>query len=296
MSVGQNVGWPALRSWVCAKLSVPRVRWTLLVFRPRRVRHWFGGWELVVHLADPLGKEWYDHDWRVLPEIELLKKHRLKPGARVFNLGAHQCVVALMLAREVGSEGSVIALEANQHNAEIGRRNRELNRATQLNIIRAAVGETPGSLTFNLALNGQVDDGSGRWGKQTVPAYTIDELARECGPPDVLFMDIEGYECRALNGATKTLEQAPDCFVEMHVDQFSRFGGTLDSVLAHFPEGRYDRYIRAESDTEYVPFDRCSTLLNERFFLVALGRRPQTASGTRGLWGACGEDNNDNEQ
>jgi tRNA A58 N-methylase Trm61 len=54
---------------------------------------------------------------------------RLKAGARVFDLGAHQAVVALMLSQLVGHEGEVIALEAERHNFEVAERNRKLNAA-----------------------------------------------------------------------------------------------------------------------------------------------------------------------
>ena len=60
-----------------------------------------------------MGAGWYDHDWPELPEIALLKQHGLRPGARVFDIGAHQGVVALMLSKTVGPEGFVLAVEAS---------------------------------------------------------------------------------------------------------------------------------------------------------------------------------------
>ncbi len=61
-----------------------------------------------------MAEGWYDHDWvDVMNEITLLRKSRLKVGARVFDIGAHQAVVALLLSRTVGPTGEVIAVEAD---------------------------------------------------------------------------------------------------------------------------------------------------------------------------------------
>src|SRR5262249_47043967 len=156
------------------------------------VNHTYGGFPFRIVISDPLAQGWYDCDWPVQPEIALLSQHRLRPGARVFDLGAHQCVVALMLARTVGLQGSVIALEANSHNARVGQRNRDANEAPQLQVLHAAVAERSGSITFNEGLNGRVDDGTGEWGRVEVPAYSIDDLADKHGTPDLLFLDVEG--------------------------------------------------------------------------------------------------------
>src|SRR5271169_990693 len=98
------------------QLRMLRLRYTRASYRRRRVRHTYGGYELELELVDPMGAGWYDHDWPELPEITLLKRHRLRRGARVFDIGAHQCVVAMMLAKTVGPDGSVLAVEANPEN------------------------------------------------------------------------------------------------------------------------------------------------------------------------------------
>ena len=105
----------------------------------REVRHIYGGFPLTIHLADQQGEDWYDMDWEELPEISLLKRHRLKSGARVFDIGAHQGVVALMLAGLVGEKGSVIAVEAEPHHARIAERNRVLNGVNHVRILQTAV-------------------------------------------------------------------------------------------------------------------------------------------------------------
>ncbi len=258
------------RIW--SRLRRFKIRNSIANYRPRQVSHQFGGFPLTIQLADPLGEGWYDQDWPELPEIALLRQHALKPGARVFDLGAHQAVVALMLARIVGRQGQVVAVEAESHNVTVARTNRDLNDAGNLDVVHAAVASKPGTVEFFEGLNGSVDP-SGGWGRVSVPARTIDDLAREYGPPDVLFIDVEGYEREALLGATETLTRRPDAYVEIHVGEpLSRFGATPEEVIAFFPEEHYDRFIAADQAPEFVPLSFASPLLKDRFFLIALAR------------------------
>src|SRR5215469_3935234 len=180
-----------------AKRSFPQPLWTMLrlarvwssvhFYRERKVTHVYGGFLLSIWLTDPLAQGWYDVDWPELPEIALLKTGRLKPGARVFDLGAHQCVVAMMLSRIVGAEGQVVALEANPHNAEVGERNRALNDIAQLKVVHGAAAKQSGTIEFGKGLNGVVAVADRDWGLQRVRAYSVDELTRKFGRPDTLF-------------------------------------------------------------------------------------------------------------
>jgi hypothetical protein len=131
-SISKSFAQRVLPQCVWTRLRLARLRSSIRASEPRSVEHSYGGFFLNIHLSDPLAEGWYDHDWPELPEIALLKRYRLRPGARVFDLGAHQCVVALMMAKIVGPSGLVVALEANSHNATIGRRNRDLNKVTKV--------------------------------------------------------------------------------------------------------------------------------------------------------------------
>jgi FkbM family methyltransferase len=261
------------------RLLLGRMRKNISSYSARTVRHVYGGHALDVRLADRVAEDWYDKDWPTLPEIELLSQSKLKPGARVFDVGAHQAVVAMMIGKTVGPTGAVIAVEANPHNARIAQTNCGLNHLAQVKIVQRAVSDRRQTIAFNEDVNGQVDE-TGSLGRIEVEAYTVDDLTQEFGKPDVLFLDIEGFETQALAGAKSTLAARPDCFIEVHVGTgLEKFGGSVEGILAYFPVSNYQLFVgHPHDDKEFKLLDRGSPspitkdLMSRRFHLVALAR------------------------
>jgi len=140
-------------------------------------------------------------------------------------------------------------------------------------ILNAAGSDSRGTISINERMNGQVDDGSGEWGRIAVPARTVDDLATEFGNPDVLFIDVEGYELKVLQGARNVLERQPDCFVEVHVGWgLEKFGGSVAALVALLREYQYELYIAQPSSSQpytFIPFFADSPMLRDRFYLIA---------------------------
>jgi FkbM family methyltransferase len=246
----------------------------------RTVEHSYAGRRLRVTIGSAYAER-YDRDWPALAEIDMLREGRLRGGALVFDLGASAGVIAMMLADAVGGEGRVLALEAHPGDASLARRNRDLNGLTQLEIVNAAVARASGELAFSPA--GHVHTGSR--GRPRVPAWSIDDLAARHGPPDVVFIDVEGYEYEALMGAERTLRGSTDWFVEVHSHELARYGSaTSDAVLACFDPSRFRLFAAADrlalvggtrlvSLTAFRPLEDCPPeLVRERFFLIARSR------------------------
>ncbi len=80
-----------------------------------------------MHIRDSTARSWYDRDWNRLTELDLLREHGLHDGGIVFDLGAHQNLIAMLLAKEVEPSGRVIAVEGSKHNVRVGTPNAELN-------------------------------------------------------------------------------------------------------------------------------------------------------------------------
>jgi FkbM family methyltransferase len=254
----------------------------IAAYRNRVVHHSYGGRDLAISLEDPVAEAWYDHDWPITPELACLAKSRLIPGAHVFDLGAHQGVVALMLVQMVGPDGRVLAVEAERHNFEVATRNRDLNDADNLEIVHAAAGAVGGSLYFRGGLNGAVAANGGRLGLEQVPAVSVDGLATRHGAPDVVFLDVEGYEHEVLRGAARTVAAGgTDFFVEVHVGHgLESLHSSAAAVIEHFDPDRFRLFISpalSEHDSyRFAPLNEHLDLLGNRFFLLALalsGRR-----------------------
>lgn len=241
-------------------------------FPSRIVQHRYGDVELRVELTDPLAAGWYDRDWDTLPEFAVLARSRLQSGARVFDCGAHQGVVGMMLGKHVGSTGQVVLVEASPHNAEMCRRNLALNEMHWLAVEQAAISDAEGQLKFNSGWNGAVGAVSDFGGLIDVPATTIDALALRYGPPDVVFVDVEGYEHHALRGAQRTRSLDTDWFVEIHVGAgLEAAGASVADVLDCFPASQYVRFVHQESWRESVPLESAPPeVFKSRFFLTAL--------------------------
>ena len=261
-----------LPGWMWSRIRVLRNRFAVARFRERIVEHRYGGFDLHIALTDPLARGWYDHD-SDMREVDLLRRHGLRAGARVFNLGAHQGVVAAVLASAVGPQGHVFAIEANPRDADLANRNKDLNGLDQLTVINAAAATESGTRSFH-TLDGRLErSGNSGPGVVEVPAVSVDDLAAQHGQPDVLFVDIEGAEGEALRGAARTLASTPDCFVEVHVEWLGAWGDTVDAILNFFEKDRYDRFVASEGEPEFTHLENAAHLLGQRFFLVAIAKR-----------------------
>jgi FkbM family methyltransferase len=248
-----------------------KIGFSIARYDPHEVTHVYGGCTLRVHLADPLAEGWYDHDWKEPAAMPFLREHGvLVPGARIFDIGAHQAVLALMLTRNVGDSGQVVAVEAEPHNARIAAVNRERNGAGNLTIIHAAGAAEKGFTSFAEGLNGHIDQRTAS-GNVTVPTVTVDGLAAEHGVPDLVLIDVEGYEGNVLKGARRTLANGSTSFVvEVH-DTIADYGGSSRAIADCFLG--FDRYIAINDDD---PFEALRGPPPEkRFFLLAIPRAQQ---------------------
>jgi FkbM family methyltransferase len=256
--------------WMWSRLRAWKMRRVLESFKPFVVEHSYGGIRLKVQISDPLGQGWYDHDWPSLPEIDPLRQGRLKAGARVFDIGAHQGVVAMLLANAVGPTGNVVAVEALAHNARVGAINAQLNGLANIHVEQAAISDRSGEIEVSIDLNAQVLNEGTTITTTMVRAVTVDELADRFGFPDVLFIDVEGFECHALRGAVRTLERRPDCFIEVHTGCGLEAAGSSVRLLIDNLRGRgYNLVAWTEEHPLMRPVMRAEDCPTSRFFLVA---------------------------
>lgn len=238
-------------------------------FPSREVEHTYCGVALRVHIGDAMAEGWYDRDWTdAMREMEWLGRSRLRPGARVFDIGAHQGVVAHLLRDRVGPTGAILAVEADPWNAKAAETNKRLNAADNITVLNAAVADSdsiPDHQT-SAELDRVLD-----WSQSKVPFRSVESLVGQFGRPDVVYVDVDGFEVKVLKGAGILLDGKSDWFVEVHVGcGLEQEGATWQEVLSFFPTSLFKLMIGSDQASDFVPFDEKSPLVANRFYLLAL--------------------------
>jgi FkbM family methyltransferase len=239
-------------------------------FKQRSVTHNYGGHILQVHLHDPMSQQWYDCDWGRLKELDMLARSRLTKGAVVFDIGAHQCVVAMMLAREVGDSGTVIAVEPNPFNVRVAKLNLQSNDLKNVTQITAMVSSTSGMGVMSFELNARAASlEAGLW-RRSVSSVTIDELSQKFGKPDVIYLDVEGYEFEALKAAGDVLTYQTDWCIELHGDDMlGAYGSCNSEIVKLFLTRKFEVYV-SDGNSDFVQMQSESVAPKHRCHMVAI--------------------------
>jgi FkbM family methyltransferase len=163
----------------------------------------------------------------------------VRRGTTVFDVGAHAGFYTLALARRVGSDGQVIAIEPDPENARHLRHHLVLNRVGNARIIEAAACDHAGTVRFlGEGYLGHIDDAGA-----PMKAVRLDDL----GEPDLIKLDVEGGEAAALRGADRILTRGrADVLLALHgiCDQEA-----LDILAAH----RYRTVWLDERELHAIP-------------------------------------------
>ncbi len=258
--------------WWKAALST---RWnnavTSLGFSPYAARLEVNGIAFMFAVTTPLAKNWYarnetDHSHE-LEAIGILGPE----GATVFECGGHHGRDCMVLAKMVGPSGRVISFEPHPDNFAVLRMNRQLNGLENVTPVNAAVGAQSGSLSIKARSNAKVSQHGGI----EVPVVTLDEWAEANGIwPDIVKIDVEGYEFEVLRGATKVLERAPLLSVEVHCNIVAEFGAVPEDIWKLVDLSRYDMLIQRQDGMELEPLSG-ATRLEGRPHLLFVPRERQ---------------------
>jgi len=145
-----------------------------------------------------------------------LFKEVVGEGMVVIDCGANIGYYTLLAARLVGDKGKVFAFEPEPSNYALLVKNIEANGYGNVVPARKAVSDRTGSIKLSLA-----DDPSGHSlgriaqeharGVIAVDSITLDKfLGQNITPVDVIKMDIEGAEMRAIEGMNNVIRQNPE--------------------------------------------------------------------------------------
>ena len=188
----------------------------------RAVRY---GINLELDLSELAG--WYTYWGFQNPDLDTVLD-LCRPGMTVVDAGAHMGLFTLSIAKRVGAAGHVHAVEPDPVSyRELLRHlaiNPEITWVTTHNVALADSRQTlhlgsplPHNRSCRISDTGEA-----------VQAVTLDDLGIR---PDFVKMDIEGYETRALRGATQTLASKPTLFVEVQSELLREAGSSSEELL-----------------------------------------------------------------
>jgi FkbM family methyltransferase len=140
-----------------------------------------------------------------LEELDFLRAHT--PAAGVFvDVGANVGTYAMVLARHVGTDGNVIAIEPHPVTHARLSFNRAASGFSWVVLVAAAAGASDGELMIetdgsNLGAS-HIVSGEGADHAIRVPSLRLERILGEAGVGhvDALKIDVEGYEDRVLTG------------------------------------------------------------------------------------------------
>jgi FkbM family methyltransferase len=142
------------------------------------------------------------------PYMQEALQRFVRPGAVVYDVGAHVGFHSLYSALLVGPSGRVIAFEPDPEAIETLRREVSANPGLRVEIVGCALSDTSGTLQLDTS----IESSQARItpsGAVRVEGRTVDLLVLEgkLPPPDVIKIDVEGHEGHVLRGAADTLRE-----------------------------------------------------------------------------------------
>jgi FkbM family methyltransferase len=188
-----------------------------------------------------------------LEELEFLRAHTPSGGVFV-DVGANVGTYAMVLARHVGANGRVIAIEPHPVTFARLSFNNAASGFTQVNLVAAAAGPADGELMIetdggNLGASHIVTGAAGSDAIR-VPSWRLERILGEAGVSEVdaLKIDVEGFEDRVLAGFFRDApvslwpramviehlsrgEWQEDCIADMLVRGYAETGKTRSNTL-----------------------------------------------------------------
>jgi len=224
---------------------------------------WHGDTRLRLYLDNELSHTLFSGGSFEPNEFALLDRV-LQPGMVFVDGGANEGTYAIFAAARVGPAGRVVAVEPSRREVTRLRGNVALNRLRNIAIVEAALAEAAGWVQLLIAEPqhaGQNTLGEFAYsirsvGTEEVAAITLDELVEQHALTrlDVLKLDLEGAELRALKGARRTLAVSkPLILTEVLEPALASQGGSAAALFELIEDGGYVLLTIDDATGEPVP-------------------------------------------
>jgi FkbM family methyltransferase len=201
-----------------------------------------GGYVVCVHASDRDFGQAIVATRDYEPHVRRFLADSLKPGQVVIDVGANVGCLSFQAAQLVGERGRVIAIEPNPDNLQLLYAGILVNDWANVRVVPCAAWDAPGIMSLKggtsntyLVLAAPLDEGR---------AYTqlvrLDEALAAVDRVDLIKMDIEGHEPRALRGARGLIKRhRPTLLTEFNPRCLRAVGGITpldyaEQLLSHY--------------------------------------------------------------
>ena len=222
------------------------------------------------YIGDSDGKKWYhigttDPPWL---EMRFIKERLIQKGDIVFECGSHHGCTALLLSNWVGETGKVVAFEPNPSNFEIAKINLSINSVRNVELVKSAVGRNSDEVLLDISSsNSSILYDKSNNKSNLVKSISLDSL--EDVTPDVIKIDVEGFEIEVLIGAKRILKNKPKLAIEIHVEQLIKYNYSVSEIFDLINIDNYDFWIQWEDNEYPVPY-KFEKPINKRVHIFGL--------------------------
>jgi FkbM family methyltransferase len=173
-------------------------------------------------------------------EVRRFSVRQLQSGSTVFDVGASIGICTVPLAIRLGQHGRIYAFEPLASNYETLLHNIKLNNLTNVVPVFAAVADEEGTVYMPDLDSGNCSLASDCDHHSSVPAITLDAFAAQHSihSIDLMKIDIEGSETKALRGASRLLSSGAikHILIEFNPHWLKRMGSSPDELYDLFDQ------------------------------------------------------------
>jgi FkbM family methyltransferase len=189
----------------------------------------------------------------------------LAKGMTFIDVGANMGVYSMFASRLVGNSGTVVALEPSTRDFQRLAFHVGLNNLERVRCFHVAASDDNGQAPLKVATNqhsGHNTFGAFAWpnielaAEEIVQTRRLDALVSEqrLERVDLVKIDVEGHELRALKGAVETLARfRPRILIEVFNDALRAQGTTAAEILAFLREKGYTLHEFSDATGELGP-------------------------------------------
>ncbi len=212
--------------------------------RQRWVRGKLHGYEMSVRIDGWSNRATYFLERFYDLPTQLLLMKLLRAGGTFVDVGANEGMMSLLASRLVEPGGKVISFEPNPVPRAILEAAIERNGIGNISVRAAGIGDAEGS--FDLFVP-RINTGEGSFvaspnadGETVTCKVLLGDNELEGVTPELIKIDVEGFEMRVLRGLQATLVRArPVVVMEMIAGHLARDGGTPADVATMFESLNY---------------------------------------------------------